>query len=124
MTNPGARGDRARLEDTRTTPWRIFYDNGTTFGSGDGPPSEAPVLGVVAIVQRVVGELRPQVLHQVDFYWWLPEGCWRGGDWMGLVDNTALGATWTKAGRTIRTETYRAILGAAVELSHEWEVGT
>ena len=35
--------------------WRIYYDNGSTFGSDDGPWAEAPLDGVACIV-RVDGE--------------------------------------------------------------------
>lgn len=46
--------------------WRIYYDDGTTYDNLDGPPEEAPRLGVQAVV----------TLHNL----------WYGGDRIGYLD--------------------------------------
>jgi len=58
--------------------WRIFYADGTTFGSEKGEPKDAPGLGVVVIVQEneTPGE-RPYLQHRTDYY------IWRGNRWLG-----------------------------------------
>lgn len=46
--------------------WRIYYDNGQTFGDTDGPWSDAPSEGVLAVVELVDGALTVHSGH--DYY--------------------------------------------------------
>lgn len=99
--------------------WHIFYEDGPGVGHEDGSPADAPTHGVISIVQWLDGEGNPQVIHQCDYYWWRDQ-MWWGGDLAGFLDQSALGATWLKQGRTIRTHRYRDVMGQAVALSDEW----
>lgn len=46
--------------------WRIYYDDAQTFGSEDGAWSDAPVEGVLAVVELVDGRLTVHSGH--DYY--------------------------------------------------------
>ena len=65
--------------------WRVYYDDGTTWDPHDLGPSQAPRLGVIAIVQYTEHEGR-SVYSGEDYYWWDEDGTWRGGDLFGMFD--------------------------------------
>lgn len=55
--------------------WAVYYDDGSSFTSDDGPPEEAPRDGVqvVAIADIDAGK---QLWHSSDYY------CWQDGEWV------------------------------------------
>lgn len=64
--------------------WRVYYDDGSSFSSEDGPPEQAPRSGVqlIAVSDINCGKL---LWHGSDYY------CWQEGEWvprcdMGLQD--------------------------------------
>ncbi len=62
----------------QTTDWKIWYDNGKTFSSEDGPADEAPLDGVQVIVEKRSD--RDSIVHQGrDYYFWNGEN-WVSGD--------------------------------------------
>lgn len=106
--------------------WAIFYDDGTTFEYEEFTRAihrerlmSAPTHGVIAIVQKLPDEVRPQMIHQCDFYIWRDD-MWWGCDLAGLLDHASIGGSWLKQGRTIRTTKYREILGAASQRVSDW----
>lgn len=97
--------------------WAICYDDGTVWDNED--VAGAPTHGVIAIVQQL-DEAHPQVLHTADFYWWF-DSMWWAGDLAGFLDSSGRGASWLKQGRTVRTATFRDVLGRASEIAREWD---
>lgn len=69
-------------------PWKIFYGDGSTFSSEDGPPSEAPPFNVQAIAQAADIVIGRKVVSGKDYYWW--ENTADGGEWFGSTDPAAL----------------------------------
>lgn len=55
--------------------WKIFYHDGSSFSSDDGPPEKAPRDGVLAVIIRdkVHGRL---IWSRADGY------CWQNGTWV------------------------------------------
>lgn len=102
--------------------WRVYYSDGSTFGSDEGEPRDAPGHGVVCIAQHSPAddEHAPprQVQHRWDWYFWHPEhGCWWGCDVDGLHDRL-LHRLPTEAvcqGRSVRSVTYRELMRRAAE---------
>ena len=57
--------------------WRIYYNDGTTFSSEDGPPEEAPPHRVHGVVQwRANGNI--DLIEGYDYYAWMGDR-WVGG---------------------------------------------
>lgn len=100
--------------------WRIFYDDGSTFGNEDGGPADAPTHGVIAVVAVLEDDGVPRVMHQSDLYWWR-DGVWWAGDTFGFLDQAGrFGATWVKQGRSVLPNDYQEIMSRAVALSDDW----
>jgi hypothetical protein len=102
----------------RSAPsWRIYYDDRSTFSSGDGSPEEAPTLGVVVLNQATPDDPHhPFERHfAADWYWWRPDlGRWLSGDTHGFLDQAMnLGACWPKMGRALPDLAYQEILVGA-----------
>jgi hypothetical protein len=55
--------------------WVIWYDNGTSFSSEDGPPDAAPRVGVQVVAVRDIRVGR--LLWAGDDYY-----CWQEGQWV------------------------------------------
>jgi hypothetical protein len=102
--------------------WRIYYDDASTFDSGDGESWEAPGRGVVCIVQHDPDDPRysvnTQILKEHPYYWYHIEwGYWMGSDRDGVLDqllsdrNNVVVAI--KQGRWTRYDQYRDILEKA-----------
>lgn len=94
--------------------WRIYYDDGTTFGSDDGTPFDAPSAGVVIVAQRLPGQDR-ELMHGKDYFYWREDIGWNGCDLGGLWDYLLLsrGPKAVLAGRSIRTDAFWRIVGTA-----------
>lgn len=60
------------------TKWKIWYDDGTTFSSADGTPSQAPLDGIVGIVEWHDDKAQRPYWGS-DFYHWTGDG-WRAGN--------------------------------------------
>lgn len=94
-------------------PWRIYYGDGSIFGSDDGSPTDAPSLNVQCIAQADDIDIGRRTAAGYDFYW-CDDGYWFGGDLFGLFDFLQrTGAV--KFGRALPRATYQAILKRAVE---------
>lgn len=65
------------------TAWVVWYDDGTSFASTDGPPEDAPRWGVICIA-AYSGEHGRMIWHGTDFYGWVGE--WISFDSAGLLD--------------------------------------
>ena len=62
--------------------WKIYYGDGTTFSSEDGPPELAPATNIQCIIERDERHGR-LVLSRFDFYIHKKDG-WYGVDQFGL----------------------------------------
>ena len=91
--------------------WKIYYGDGSTFSSEDGPPDDAPTLDVQVVAQRdeTVGT---KLVPSKDFYWWR-DGRWYGGDLFGLFDHLVRHGGCVKFGRYISDERYHAAMRRA-----------
>lgn len=90
--------------------WKIYYGDGTTFSSEDGPPELAPATNIQCIIERDERHGR-LVLSRFDFYIHKKDG-WYGVDQFGLFDYL-MEIGLLKAGRTINNELYGEIIAAA-----------
>jgi hypothetical protein len=90
----------------------IYYDDGSTY---DGPPEDAPGLGVQVIVCQVDGQSKFVV--GADFYCWhADDGQWWGADVFGLMDHLQQPG-WKRVlfGRTISNADHGRIMARAME---------
>lgn len=96
--------------------WRIYYDDGSTFDSGQGTPQDAPALGVICIVypDELVGRV---IMHRFDWYYWVAddEQQWWGSDIHGLTDRLIhnLPTEAVKEGRSVSHRYFREIITKA-----------
>jgi hypothetical protein len=65
------------------TQWAIWYDDGRSFSSDDGPPENAPRWGVICIA-AYSGDHGRMIWHATDYYGWIGE--WISFDAAGLLD--------------------------------------
>ena len=63
-------------------PWKIWYDDSTTFSSEDGNPEDAPMDGVQAILQWLPNG-NYEIITTSDYYWWV-EDRWVGSGLAGF----------------------------------------
>lgn len=92
--------------------WRIYYADGSTYSSEDGPPESAPGLEVQAIAQtdEATGH---SVISNRDFYWWDSEYQeWAGGDLLSLAQWLASTGV-AKVGSYVARSRYGDIIDAA-----------
>jgi hypothetical protein len=64
--------------------WVIWYDDGSSYSSLDGPAADAPRLGTEAIAM-----LDPDTGRSIDWgrdWYWLTDAGWTSGDQMGVLD--------------------------------------
>lgn len=99
-------------------PWKIFYDDGTTFSSDDGQPHEAPAFGFICAVGYDERGER-YTMKGWDHYCFDEEtDQWWGMDLSGLFDRLARNKVYAyKMGRTVSKTRYQEIL----HQSHEDE---
>lgn len=101
--------------------WKIWYHDPnsptyyTTYSNLDGPPRDAPVQGVICIVQTSDGGRSKDMVHNADFYIIDEEGKWTGCDQSGLDDRQANSIPYhaLKHGRWVNTDRHQAIRSAA-----------
>lgn len=73
--------------------WKIYYKDGTTFSSNDGPISNAPKTGVIWVQHRIPSQLpeRATIVGNAgyaDYYKWEPiVGEFQGMDIFGVIDS-------------------------------------
>ena len=71
--------------------WRIYYGDGSTYSNEDGPPENAPGVGVQVIVRRDRDHGRHTIAggnqgRRDDFFWWdATTGQWFNGDHYGFT---------------------------------------
>ena len=95
----------------RKPEWRIFYDDGSTYDSTMGGPSDAPSEGFIcAIGYDETG--KRYIMHGWDFYQWDFEAHqWWGMDLPGLFDRLRRNKVYAyKEGRTVMRKTWEAIM--------------
>lgn len=63
-------------------PWKIWYDDKTTFSNEDGNPEDAPIDGVQAILQWLPHG-NYEIISTSDYYWWIDDR-WVGGSLSGF----------------------------------------
>jgi len=97
--------------------WRIYYhdpnseDYFSTYSNLDGSAEDAPVQGVIAIVQPSDGGRWKDVVVGGDFFAIDEEGKWVGMDANGIADRQANNIPFTalKEGRWINTDRFNEI---------------
>ncbi len=62
----------------KASHWKIFYDDGSTFSNDDGLAEEAPVDGILAIVERRQNNTVMNH-HAKEYYYWTGENWVSGG---------------------------------------------
>jgi hypothetical protein len=101
--------------------WKIYYhdlDSPTyhrTWSNVDGPSNEAPVYGVICIIQPVEGGRFKEIIANADYYAIDEEGKWIGMNTAGVRDRQEhrLPFFSLKEGRWINTDRYQEILSRA-----------
>ena len=98
--------------------WKIYYDDGSTFSSADGPPDKAPSLGFICAVGYDESGDR-YIMHGWDHYHWDVESQqWWGMDLQGLFDRLIRNKVFAyKMGRTVTKAQWLAIMKRADEES-------
>lgn len=94
--------------------WRLYYGDGTTFSSDEGPPAAAPPVNVQAIAQAADLGIGRRTCSRCDFYWF-DRGEWHGSDLFGLFDYLMrVSPSIVKFGRVLPRLEFEAILNRAV----------
>lgn len=65
--------------------WKLWYEDGTTFGSEQGSVNDSPAWGVVAVTQAGV-EGRDVLWNHDHYIYRADRGYWSGHDLIGLID--------------------------------------
>jgi len=102
--------------------WRIYYhdpeaeDYFNTYSNQDGTAEDAPVQGVICIVQPVDKGRMKDIVMQGDYYAVDEEGKWIGMDDNGIADRDANNIPYTalKEGRWINTDRFNEIYSRAL----------
>ena len=94
--------------------WRIYYDDGSVFSSGDGTPEEAPSFGFICAVGYDEAGKR-YIMHGWDHYCWdTATSQWWGMDLCGLIDRLTMNrVTAYKMGRTVSRSDFDRLMNAA-----------
>lgn len=96
--------------------WRIYYDDGKTYSSEDGPVELAPAFGVIVILDRDVNIGWRLIVNCDYFVWDSRDGAyhWWESNIIGLIDYLSRPG-WKKVlvGRLIENSTYDAIFQRA-----------
>lgn len=104
MTGPPAEG-----ATSRHASWRIRYADRPPYSDLDGPPEDAPGLGVLAVTQADPEHGR-YVLAGDSYFWW-EDGRWWSGDLLGCWDYLARpGPRKVAFGRQVTNDRYTQAL--------------
>ena len=93
--------------------WIIYYDDGSTYSSDDGPPEDAPVDGVQVIMQALSDGGR-RIVQGGDYYWWLGDE-WASGALVDLERRLRAAIPSIKFGRWMSSDGYAAIVRRAMK---------
>ena len=101
--------------------WAVYYADGSTFTSEDGPPESAPRVGVQCVLQsdeRVGYEVVCRTLPSPDGFWIWQHGRWWDSDTPGFWDYLmhSQEACVVLFGRWLPDEEYEAIVHKAIAL--------
>lgn len=94
--------------------WKIYYGDGSSFSSNDGPVWDAPPHNVVAVRHKT--ENGSQTLNTWDWYIYRSDVGWWGVDMMGMVDQVMHFANLVhgvKQGRCVPDEQFQEIMRTA-----------
>ncbi len=95
--------------------WAVVYDGGQVFTSRDGPATDAPAWGVLAIMDRGPNWVPPGAVLSGKDYWVRAHGGWIGVDLVGLLEHfTRVGLL--KVGRTASERDFMAAIETAIRL--------
>lgn len=105
----------------RMVKWKIYYHDPEsptyhrTWSNLDGPEWEAPIQGVICIIQPIEGGKFKEVIHNANFYAIDEEGKWIGMNKSGIKDRIENSIPYysLKEGRWINTDRYQEILSRA-----------
>lgn len=97
--------------ETESEGWCIFYDDGSTFSSKDGPAEMAPLDGVQAIVEWLSNG-SPQIHEGCEFYFWTGD-CWAYGAQSSLERWLRKELPKVKYGRFTSNAVHKAAVRAA-----------
>jgi len=88
--------------------WRIYYGDGTHYGDSDAFAAPARNVQMVAVADPDHGWY---LCRSNDFYWYLDNDTWQGGDIFGLWDYMIEpGMKKVLFGRTVTNAEFEAIL--------------
>ncbi len=82
--------------------WKIFYDNGQSYSNEDGLAEDAPIEGIVAVVEKLANRT-VRIYEGRDFYFWNGEN-WVAGyqadleRWLRRILPALKYGIWTKDG--------------------------
>lgn len=92
--------------------WRIWYDDETTFSSEDGSPEDAPVDGVLIIIEYFDDGTK-RITQGMDYLYWNGEG-WQGGNQADLDRWLRRDFPRVKLGRWTTDTIYRQVESEAM----------
>ncbi len=91
--------------------WRLYYEDGSTFGSNDGGPDESPVWGIVVIGQRTGDQYDKVLCSGVPWYVFRSDlGFWQELDVVGFHDvlfNNAHNVAAVRPGRYVPSDKFK-----------------
>jgi len=101
--------------------WKIYYHDPNsptyhrTWSNLDGPSHEAPLHGVICILQPMAGGACKEIVCGGDFYAMDEEGKWIGMDESGVKDRLEHSISYysVKHGRWINTDRFQEIMSRA-----------
>ncbi len=85
---------------SKTVRWKIWYDDGTTFASETGSAADAPVDGILAILEKRANNTIMNH-HGNDYYYWTGENWFSGSlasleRWLRMELPNLKYGRWTK----------------------------
>lgn len=83
------------------TEWIVYYEDGSSFTSDDGPPEAAPKEGVQVVAVKDVGTGK-LLWHSAEAYCWHKEGEWVPHSETGLQRYVTLSSEGSEPGIYIR----------------------
>ncbi len=96
-----------------TIRWKIWYDDGTTFSSDDGSPEDAPVDGILAILEKRSDNTIMN--HQNnEYYYWTGEN-WVSGELASMLGWLRRDFTDLKYGRWGNDSIMKQVVAESVE---------